>query len=138
MSHPTMPEIINEIEKIMEDETLSAHSHYKDFTALPPPFVERLVALAHVIGIEEQRYEKGETNRAVLRSKWLEMFGATRDAVADGCVSLLATGVVCGRTLEGDDGVNSQRCKLHRECHPFARVGHKAAHDLMVTPCKAK
>ena len=82
-----MPEIINEIEKIMEDDTLRAHTHYKDFTALPPLFLERLVALAHVIGIEEQRYEKGETNRAVLRSKWLEMFGATRDAVADGAYS---------------------------------------------------
>ena len=138
MSQPTMPEIISEIEMIMEDETLRAHAHYKDFNALPPVFLERLVALAHVIGVEEQRHEKGETNRAILRSKLLEMFGATRDALSEECVSLLANGLVCGRALEGDDAVNSQRCKFHRECHPFARVGHKAAQELQVTACKAK
>ena len=138
MSQPTMPEIISEIERIMEDETLRAHTHYKDFNALPREFLERLVALAHVIGIEEQRHEKGETNRTVLRSKWLEMFGSTRDALSEGCVSLLGTGAVCGRPLEGDDGNNSQRCKLHRESHPFARVGHKAANGLEVTACKGK
>ena len=138
MSQPTMSELISEIEQLSGEESLGAHAHYKDFSALPQKFLDRLVALAHVVGIEEQLHKKGEADRVALRTRWLELFGSTRDALSEGCVCLLATGVVCGRPLEGDDGVNSQRCKLHRESHPFARVGHKAANGLDVTECKGK
>ena len=138
MSQPTLTEINSKIDELRGESSLAAHKHYKDFNAIPRDLLERLVALAHVIGLEEQRHGKGDLDRVKLRSSWLEMFGSTREALSDECVSLLANGAVCGRPLEGDDAVNSQRCKMHRENHPFARVGHKAANGLEVTACKGK
>ena len=138
MSQPSLPEIFAKIEEMRVDTALTQHSHYKDFTDLPLRARQDMVRLAHAVGLAERGLDKKDADWVQLRASWLELFGSTREALAEGCVSLKQNGEFCGRALEGDVESNSQRCGLHRDCHPFVRVGQKEARGLAVLPSRRK
>ena len=138
MSPLSLPELFAKIEELQADTAVTQHLHYKDFTDLPRDLRHRFVELARSVGLAEKGLDKKDADWVQLREKWLELFGSTREALTEGCVSLKQNGEFCGRELEGDMQINAQRCGLHRECHPFARVGARAARGQAVLSCRKK
>ena len=115
MSPLSLPELFAKIEELQADTAVTQHLHYKDFTDLPRDLRHRFVELARSVGLAEKGLDKKDADWVQLREKWLELFGSTREALAEGCVSLKQNGEFCSRELEGDMQINAQRCGLHRE-----------------------
>ena len=91
MSPLSLPELFAKIEELQADTAVTQHLHYKDFTDLPRDLRHRFVELARSVGLAEKGLDKKDADWVQLREKWLELFGSTREALAEALSSEMIT-----------------------------------------------